>query len=268
MTRPIRNELDLVAIAVSRRGRPFVEMLTDRFDDGQIASLASCTDVVSMSRRPAFEDGDERPGMVVDIEPIANVLASAVDGQRTSKKRIGDGQRDQLLRELIGAIVIAAIGEQHRHAIGAVPRQGEVIRCSLASRVRRSGIVRRGFGERALVAQAAKHFVGRDVEEAECALSWRRQTFPITARRFEQVVGPDNIGGNEVCGFGDRAIDVGFCCKVQHGVRMFTLEHDLQSGPVADVQLAERIARILSYAFERIEICCIGQLVYVYDGAA
>ena len=53
--------------------------------------------------------------------PIADVLALAVDRQIAPEQGVGDHQRDELLRELIGPVVVRAVGNEDRQAVGAVP---------------------------------------------------------------------------------------------------------------------------------------------------
>ena len=58
--------------------------------------------------------------MVVDIEPVAHVFAATVDRQLFSFKDIVDYQRNQFLRELIGAVVVAASGYIDGQTVGLV----------------------------------------------------------------------------------------------------------------------------------------------------
>src|SRR5207245_4240494 len=54
----------------------------------------------------------QRPGMVVDIEPVADVRPSAIDRKRQIVDRVEDDERDQLLWEMIGAVIVRAVGDR------------------------------------------------------------------------------------------------------------------------------------------------------------
>ena len=65
--------------------------------------------------------------MVIHIEPVADVVALAVDGQRLAVHRVQDHQRDELLGELIRAVVVGAVGGDDGQAVGVVPGTHEVV---------------------------------------------------------------------------------------------------------------------------------------------
>ena len=52
--------------------------------------------------------------MVVHIQPVADVVTLAINGKRLTIARIQDDQRNELLRELIRAVIIGAVGGDHR----------------------------------------------------------------------------------------------------------------------------------------------------------
>jgi hypothetical protein len=58
--------------------------------------------------------------MVLDVEPVADLLAVTVDGQRLAGEGIVDAQRDELFREVVGAVVVGAVGGERRQAVGVV----------------------------------------------------------------------------------------------------------------------------------------------------
>ena len=91
--------------------------------------------------------------MVFDEKPVANVRAVAVNGDRSSLQSGEDDDRDQLLRQLIGAVIVGAVTDQHRQAEGPVPCPREMVGGRLARRVGRVRPVRRRLGERALGAE-------------------------------------------------------------------------------------------------------------------
>ena len=56
--------------------------------------------------------------MIFYIEPVADVLTVAVYRQFFAMKGIVDDERNQLLRKLVGAVVVAAVGDIGREMIG------------------------------------------------------------------------------------------------------------------------------------------------------
>ena len=69
------------------------------------------------------------------------------DRQRLTMADIIDEQRNQFLRELIGAVVVRTVGDDDGHAIGIMEGTHEVIGRSLGRTVRRVRIVLRGLQE-------------------------------------------------------------------------------------------------------------------------
>jgi hypothetical protein len=49
--------------------------------------------------------------VVLDVEPVALVAAVAVEGDLLVVEQVGDEQRDHLLGELVGAVVVGAAGD-------------------------------------------------------------------------------------------------------------------------------------------------------------
>ena len=74
-----------------------------------------------------MEDEVDGTGVVLDEEPVAHVLALAIDGQRLAMADVVDEQRNQLLRELIGAVVVRAVGNDDGHAVSVVIGTHEVV---------------------------------------------------------------------------------------------------------------------------------------------
>src|SRR5690606_23364228 len=117
------------------------------------------------------------------------------DRQRLAIQRVEDDQRDQLLGEVIGAVVVRAVGDQHRQAVGALPGTDQMVGRSLAGRIGRAGRVGRGLGEQVVDAvQVAVHLVGGNVVEAEGFTTAFRQALPVGAGGFQQLVGTDDVG--------------------------------------------------------------------------
>ena len=75
-------------------------------DDVDILPLVEATDIISACYLTFVENKVDGTGMIDDIEPVAHVLALAIDGQRLAVTDVIDKERNQLFRELIGAVVV------------------------------------------------------------------------------------------------------------------------------------------------------------------
>ena len=77
--------------------------------------------------RPALQHGFDATAVVLDIQPVADVPAIAVDRDRLALERIQYRQRNQFFGKLVGAVIIGTVGGQHRQAVGVVIGTHQVI---------------------------------------------------------------------------------------------------------------------------------------------
>ena len=71
-----------------------------------------------LGRRPAggrLEDRLDGPAVVDDVEPVALLQAVAVDRDLPAAQDVRDHQRHQLLGELVGPVVVGAVGHADVH---------------------------------------------------------------------------------------------------------------------------------------------------------
>ena len=61
-----------------------------------------------------MKDQINRSGMILDIEPITDILTRAIDREGLTLTDIINEERDELLRILIGTVVIGAVRHQRR----------------------------------------------------------------------------------------------------------------------------------------------------------
>ncbi len=97
-----------------------VDSLDDYLDDVDVLPLVEASDIVGLGNLPFVEDKVNGAGMILDIEPVAHVLPLAVDGERLAVADVVDEQWYQLLRKLVGPVVVRAVGHDCRHAIGVM----------------------------------------------------------------------------------------------------------------------------------------------------
>ena len=75
------GDLLLVGLAVGARAE-FVEDGTEGMDDVEVGLLVPAADVVDLAYPARFEDAADGAAVVFHVEPVADLLAVAVDGQR------------------------------------------------------------------------------------------------------------------------------------------------------------------------------------------
>ncbi len=75
-------------------------------DDVDIFPLVEAADVVCAAGLATVEDEVYGAGMVLDIQPVTHVLPLAVYGQWAAVDDVVDEEGQQLLRELIRAVIV------------------------------------------------------------------------------------------------------------------------------------------------------------------
>ncbi len=81
VARPVGHEGDQLAPG-PRRGPQLVEHVADGLDHLEVGALVAAADVVLLAEPARGQDGPQRAGVVLDVEPVADVVAAAVDRQR------------------------------------------------------------------------------------------------------------------------------------------------------------------------------------------
>ena len=143
-----------------------------------------------------MDDGIECTAMVSDIQPIPNVLSIPVNRQGFAQEDVDTHQGDQFFGEMVGAVIIGAIGDNRRHTIGMVVSAGEVVAACFGCGIGAIGGVRGGFGKRVVVwPKCPIHFIGGNVEEPIAIFA--APTIPVIPEAFQKGEGADDIGANE-----------------------------------------------------------------------
>ena len=177
--------------------------------------------------------------MVFNIQPVTDIQTFAVNRQRFVSQRISNHQRNQLLREVIRTIVVGATGNGHRQAIGTVVSQNQQICCSLGAAIRRAGMDRSLLSEeqvRTIQRQVTINLIGRNLMITLNA---------ILAASVHQYTGTDDVRLEEDAWIFDGTINMRFCRKVHHDVRMFFFKQFIHSFAVTYISLHEAEIRIV-----------------------
>ena len=118
-------------------------------------------DIVDLARRAGVDNASDAARVILNIKPVADIAAVAVNRNLATVQYARQAQRNQLFREVIRAIVIGAIAGRYLQAVCVLIRSHQVIAAGLARRVGRIGLITRGFGKRRIVCrEGAVHFVG------------------------------------------------------------------------------------------------------------
>ena len=192
---------------------------------------------------------------------------------------IVDEQRDELLRELVGPVVVRTVGHQRRHPVRVVVSSHEVVGRGFRSRVGAVRRVLRLFGEELLAEgpaaalparsislgtgqlQRPVHLVGGDVVE-QFALPLAVPVFPC---RLEQRERAQDVRPREGERIPDRAVDMAFGRKVDDPVDIILTEQRPQHIQVADVTLLEHVVRGILDVPQVGKVPRVGQFVQVHD---
>ena len=224
--------------------------LEDHAQDGDVVPLAVGADEVGLPRAALGEDVPDGRGVVLGVDPVADVLAAAVELGADAVDDVGDLPGDELLHVLVGAVVVGAVGDRGAQAVGAGPRAHEHVGAGLGARVRRGRVVRRLLGElrRVVERQVAVDLVGGDVVVADA----------IFADGLQQAEGALDVGAKERLGVRDGVVVVALCGVVHDGV---VARHQLvEQRGVADVAHDELHA-VRRQPGDVLGVAGVGQLV-------
>lgn len=184
--------------------------LQDHAQDGDVVLLAVCADEVGLPHAALREDVPDGRGVVLGVDPVADVLALPVELGAHAVDDVGDLPGDELLHVLVGSVVVGAVGDRGSQAVGAGPGAHEHVGARLGRTVRRGRVVRRLLGElrRVVERQVAVDLVGGDVVVADAVLP----------HCLQQAEGALDVGAQEGLGVGDGVVVVGLCGIVHDGV--------------------------------------------------
>jgi len=119
-----------VANPVEGVGRP-THALEDGTKHVDVVLLAISPDEIGLADDTLGEDVPYGARVILGVNPIADVLAVAIELGANAAEDVGDLTRDELLHVLVGTIVVGAVGDSGAHAIGTGPRTNEQVRAGL-----------------------------------------------------------------------------------------------------------------------------------------
>ena len=174
--------------------------LEDHAQDRDVVPLPIGADEVGLPRAALGEDVPDGRGVVLGVDPVADVLPLPVELGAHAVDDVRDLPGDELLHVLVGAVVVGAVGDRGAQAVGAGPGAHEHVGGSLGRAVRGARMVRRLLGELGGVVerQVAVDLVGGDVVVADAVL----------ADGLQQAEGALHVGAQEGLRVGDGVVVV------------------------------------------------------------
>ena len=222
----------------------------DHAQDRDVVPLAVGTDEVGLPHAALGEDVPDGRGVVLGVDPVADVLAAAVELGADAVDDVGDLPGDELLHVLVGAVVVGAVGDRGAQAVGAGPGAHEHVGAGLGRAVRAARAVRRLLCELGGVVerQVAVDLVGGDVVVADTV-------FPDGLQQSEGAL---DVGAQEGLRVRDGVVVVGLRGVVHDRV---VARHDPVEQPgVADVAHDELHA-VRRQPGDVLGVAGVGQLV-------
>lgn len=174
--------------------------LEDHAQDRDVVLLAVGADEVGLPHPALREDVPDGRGVVLGVDPVADVLAAAVELGADAVYDVRDLPGDELLHVLVGAVVVGAVGNRGAKPVGAGPGADQHVGGRLGARVRAARVIRRLLGElrRVVERKVAVDLVGGDVVVADAV-------FP---HGLQQAEGALDVGAQERLRVGDGVVVV------------------------------------------------------------
>lgn len=224
--------------------------LEDHAQDRDVVLLPVGSDEVGLPHPALGEDVPDGRGVVLGVDPVADVLAAAVELGADAVDDVRDLPGDELLHVLVGAVVVGAVGDRGAKPVGARPGAHEHVGGRLGRAVRRARAVGRLLGELGGVVerQVAVDLVGGDVVVADAVL----------ADGLQQAEGALDVGAQERLRVRDGVVVVGLGGVVHD--RVVAGDDPVQQLRVADVAYDELHA-VRRQPGDVLGVAGVGQLV-------
>ena len=174
------GRVDRVAAVVARTVLDPVERvlrlshhLQDHAQYGDVVLLAVGADQVRLADAALGEDRPHARAVVLGVDPVAHVLALAVQLRTLPVQDVRDLARDELLHMLEGTVVVRAVRDRGADAVRARPRAHQHVRRRLRGRIRAGRMVWGMLRElrRIVQGEVAVHLVRAHVVVADAVLA-------------------------------------------------------------------------------------------------
>ena len=233
-----------------------------RMDEVKVAPLGIAADHPGFAGGASFQYGPNGGAVIADMQPVAHVAPIPIDRDRFTRQRAVNREWNEFFRKLERAVIVRTVGDQGRQPVGMVPGTHQMVARCLGRAVRAVRCIRRMLVKRwVLGAQRAEYFVGGDVQESESTALVQGESIPEVAGLFKQGMCAHHIGADECVGFGDRAIDMAFSSKMNHGPGLVLREQRAHQRSITNIANDQFEAGIGRQRVEVGRIGCIRQLI-------
>lgn len=217
---------------------------------GDVVPLAVRADQVGLADPSLGQDRPHAAGMVLGVDPVAYVLALAVQLRPLALEDVRDLAGNELLHMLVRAVVVRAVGNRGPQAVRAGPRAHQHVGRGLRTRVRAGRMVRGGLREpgRIIQSEVAIHLVRAHVVVADAVL----------AHGLEQTERAFHVRLQERFRVRDRIVVMGLG-RVVHD-RVVARHDPVEQLGVADVAMHE-LDTVLGKARDVLDVARISQSV-------
>lgn len=215
---------------------------------GDVVPLAVRADQVGLADPSLGQDRPHAAGMVLGVDPVAYVLALAVQLRPLALEDVRDLAGNELLHMLVRTVIVAAVGNRGPQAVRAGPRAHQHVGRGLRTRVWAGRMVRGGLRElgRIIQSEVAIHLVRAHVVVADAVL----------AHGLEQAERAFHVRLQERFRIRDRIVVMGLG-RVVHD-RVVARHDPVEQLGVADVAVHE-LDTILRQARDILDVARIGQ---------
>ena len=241
-----------------------MQLVDDGLDDEDVGALVVAAHVVHLADLAAVCHHINGLAVILHIQPVADLHTVAVDGQLLVVLDVVDHQGDQLLRELVGAVVVGAAGDVDGHAVGVVEGHDEHIGAGLGGGVGAVGAQGRGLHKEAVCAQSAVHLIGGHLQVLLALFpSLGIGVVPCLLGALQQVDGAHHVALHKDLRILDGAVHMALGGKVDDVVEIVLCKQALHQLLVADIALHEHMAGVALHVLQVFQIARIGQLIQI-----
>ena len=177
-------------IDMTNEGFGFSQLLQNGAGDAEVGVFISGTEVVNLPRSAVFEGCDQSEGTILDVDPVADLLAGAVDGEGLVAHGVINESGDELFPVLARSVVIRAASDDDILKISGVSRDGEKVGAGLGGGVGRRGAELGEFVEFLRKGSRAIDFVSGALKKG----NFEESTY------FQQGRGPEHISEGKLLG--------------------------------------------------------------------
>ena len=241
-----------------------VQLRDDGLDDEDVGALVVAAHIVDLADLAAVADHIDGLAVILNVQPVTDLHTVTVDRQLLVVLDVVDHQGDQLLRELIGTVVVGAAGNVDGHTVGIVECHNEHISAGLGGGIGAVGAQRGGLHEVALGTQSAVDLIGGDLQILLAFLPGLGISIvPGFLGTLQQVHGAHDVALDKDLGVLDGTVHMALSGKVDDIIEIVLCKQAFHQLLVADVALHEHMAGVALHVLQVLQIAGIGQLIQV-----